>query len=180
MAVSIFLPNIPCIMKNDIEYPREYANAWNVLERSITTLNALPVKYISTMPVSNQTKVHLFADIFKSGKIPGGIGWMWNQTRKRYSGTLYAYNAKVEFFKLIPRKRSNSSDVKIPSFKLWQYNIKFLVSGRSMTMLWCEKGIKPQYLDDLNLDDLQFLADFMEPDVINEVWPSGICNKRIC
>lgn len=151
----------------------EYRNAMNMIDNAIvskcftTITNDVPKEMC-------QGSISLVKNNFTSKNIPSGLNWGWNQVRSRYKTQLPKSNVSVEFYKLIPRRRIR--EIQITSMKIWRFDVFDSREQRTFTILWCEKGMIENDTTIL-LENLQFLAHFMEPDVAEEIWPS--MNKNI-
>lgn len=115
---------------------------------------------------------------FKSRDIPSDFNWKWNQVKARKVVCIQTNNGKyeVEFFKLMARPCQEIS------YKLWRFNVKLVGNEKyRFRVLWCEQGVKSDILSSVALDDLQFLSQFMDPRIANEIWPqAGSCNCGYC
>ena len=168
-------------MRANLELPPEFQRALRLISIHFETAPVLSISKLQDTPVCIHGNVFLFDGSFKSSKIPARPGWKWNQTKGRRTGVLPRHDAVVEFYKLIPRKTIRSSLQRLPSMKLWQFNIK-LSNDRRVTMVWCEKGEKYSASKQevpLCIDDFEFLSPFMSADVVREIWPQSFCNKVV-
>ena len=159
------------IMKHVAQYlSPEYKNALETLVVSLgngyATLDNL------TEHCVYQGNIQFIRNTFASRHIPSADSWRWNQAKSRK--TVHIPGGQVTFFKLAPRKTHPNSDSALPSFKIWKYCIKLKNNG-IFYCLWCEKGLPQNHSRDWNtvsLQDFQFLAPFMNPDIVSEFWPS--------
>ena len=151
-------------------FPADFQRAYEVVRDKIRITGITPVSHISKLQTLSTNQVMLFEESFKSSKIPSRPGWCWNQTKGRRTATLSDPKATIEFFKLMPRRSAQAPIKDLPTLKLWQYNIVFQGSTKPISMIWCEKG-DDWVSKNLHLEDYEFLAEFMEPTVANELWP---------
>ena len=125
--------------------------------------------------------IFMFNQPISAKSIPGGENWRWNQTKSRKIVSVPYQNMEVSLCKLIPRRTVVGSIEKIPSLKLWLYQITPNLSDcgtgtkKSKSVIWCEKGYEPEMDDtpeEININDYQFLAPLMEQRVAESIWPN--------
>uniref|UniRef100_A0A7S4HIC6 Uncharacterized protein n=1 Tax=Vannella robusta TaxID=1487602 RepID=A0A7S4HIC6_9EUKA len=124
-----------------------------------------------------QGNLQFIQTAFSSKTIPSSGNWRWNQAKSRK--TVHIPGGQVTFFKLSPRKL-HYCDATVPSYKLW----KFCITLRDSYMfycLWCEKGPTNAEVErrfgthqEVSLQDFRFLASFMSPNVVSELWPDWV------
>lgn len=121
--------------------------------------------------ILNEGSMILIKKDFKSRNIPAGEYWRWNQVKSRYKVLLPITRLWVEFYKLLPRSVDKKEKTPKTPFKIWRFDVFESDSNKvKFRILWCEKGIKDK--DKLLLEDLKFLSRFMEPNIVDEIWPS--------
>merc|ERR1712137_249216 len=96
---------------------------------------------------------------FRTRDIPSGEYWKWNQSKGRY--TVKLGDCEVVFYKLIPRTINKIH--KTPKMKIWCFKVSY-PTGKSVRALWCERG----YTKQPNLEELEFLKDFMPQQLSDE------------
>ena len=107
----------------------------------------------------------------KIREIPSGEGWRWNQAKRRYIVTFDKTGTTMELTKLVPRKAARSTLSSLPKLKIWQASV--IDKRFPLTVFWCEKGEDAlSILPEIELDDLSFLAPFMEEEEGKLLWPS--------
>mmetsp|Transcript_117959 Transcript_117959/g.176238 ORF Transcript_117959/g.176238 Transcript_117959/m.176238 type:complete len:167 (-) Transcript_117959:58-558(-) len=153
------------------EYERAVKELLKHLETSPVCTNEISetVAYVSGT-------FQLFGKRIATKTIPSGKSWRWNQTNARKEIFLAADNLSVKVLKLIPRKRNMVSSERIPSLKIWQYEV--ISPNKTYFAIWCEKGYdrtkEPKEVAvSLELADLSFLSCWMEPSLANSFWPRG-------
>lgn len=101
--------------------------------------------------------------------IPSGIGWRWNQAKRRFSMVNEETGFTIEILKLVPRKSAGSSLEALPKLKLWQGSF---YNDENTTIFWCEKG-EDHVSTDLKLSDYSFLSKFMDNRALGDhLWPN--------
>ena len=156
------------------QLPREFNKA---LSKLLTSMNkSHPIEETIWDDCMYEGKLQFIQNAFSSKKIPSSGNWRWNQAKSRK--TVHIPGGEVTFFKLTPRK-FHPCDSPVPSYKLWKFCIS-LRDSQIFYCLWCEKGPanagvphKLHTSPQLALEDLRFLASFMNPNVVSELWPSG-------
>lgn len=123
--------------------------------------------------ILTSNSIYMFHQAISAKSIPGGQNWRWNQTKSRKVVSVPYQNMEVTLCKLIPRRTVVGSNEKIPSLKLWLYQLTSTSSPRSRSVIWCEKGYEPEIvsMEDININDYQFLAPLMEHKVAISIWP---------
>lgn len=97
--------------------------------------------------------------------LPKGESWNWNQSNARVNYNL-GHDTTVTMYKLNPRRSIEGGSQ--PSYKLWVYLIQ--APNLNCSFLWCTKGEQNSDGMDICLDDLDFLAEFMEPEKAAEIF----------
>ena len=109
---------------------------------------------------------------FSMTKLKSDTFWVWNQSNSK---TMKEYqNYQVVIKKYSPRKKNSDIKNRLPEYKLWKYEL-FQNYQLINTIFWTEKGkeiIEAQIITNeqepikiviVNLIDLRFLEEFMEP-----------------
>ena len=150
--------------------PREYKKALSKLLAIMNTSQRVLKAHLDNSMYEG--KLQFIQNSFSLKMIPSSGNWRWNQRK-----TVPVPGGQVTFFKLSPRKL-HPDDAPVPSYKLWKFCIRVKDSG-IFYCLWCEKGpakaaipVKLNTSPDVSLEDLRFLASFMNPNVVSELWPS--------
>merc|ERR1712137_528924 len=142
----------------------EYANAARFLAEAVQN----PIKPTATISpdILYEGNMQKISRPFNAREIPCGDSWRWNQTKSRKDVSLG--NARVQFFKLSPRRKGQSpKGNSLPQMKLWQFKVS--APGEEYYLLWCERGKQPSSLD---IDDFSFLSSFMEDSaLVSQLWP---------
>ena len=150
----------------------EYRNALNVIDNAISLQLFTSSGYEIPSNLMLEGSIFLIKRDFKSRNIPSGKHWRWNQVKSRFQALLPKSKVMVEFYKLTPRSIIKTQKIPRSPYKIWRFDV--FDSSRSNVkyrMIWCEKGIKDN--DTIFLEDLQFLAHFMDPNVAKEIWPNN-------
>lgn len=153
----------------DKDFPPEYKKALDVLIKVLNREVSAFIRFDVPEEIMNKDTVVFLEKNFNSKDIPSGCCWRWNQVKSRKFVWLNV-ETFVEFFKLMPRPTKPGPKVK--PYKLWRYNVyeQRKYEGKTILyrILWCERGIENEQIE---IDDLKFLASFMDPMVANEIWP---------
>lgn len=99
-------------------------------------------------------------------QLPRG-NWFWNQSRTRQTVCDNSEKLCVSFYKLNTRRISSNSEP-APPYKVWVYHITFVKDDREATFFWCERGKKPDCLDDNLLKSLSFLRPHVSESTATE------------
>ena len=184
-------------LSDSFNLPPEFSKALNFLMTMLQSQTILHSGKV-TKDILNQGSCQILRYDFTSRSIPSGNGWRWNQAKSRRK--VETQMGDVTFFKLAPRRiATTSNSFTTPNLKLW----KFCVHPKNKTehpfyVLWCERGmVVPDVLADIppssgcsldqpwdstcnvptrpiSINDLEFLAPFMDSNVVCELWPSHI------
>lgn len=140
----------------------EQTKAIRVLEDELPNIKLLTSHSVPMLEelVEQNSKFFVFRKLSTSG-LPRGNSWLWNQSRSRKIIKDYTGNIQVSFYKL--NTRNKNSNVIAPNYKIWVFNITIQPNNKVFSFLWCERGemSKIPDIDDLNIQDFDFLAPFL-------------------
>ena len=155
--------------------PPEFSQAFDVLHKHLHFLiqhrRAIPQQLTDELWMYSGNLSH----VTKSSKIrdvPSGIGWRWNQAKRKYVIKHHQTGISLELLKLVPRKSVRSTLANLPKLKLWQ-GTTIEQQHTPITVFWCEKGFDSNEIssNDLDISDYEFLAPFMDQHIGEELWP---------
>lgn len=170
----------------------EHIRAINYLDQKLDSLVPTDVHSMAT-DIWNTGCIKMFLEPPVASLIPSESDWRWNQTKARKEAQLVNRNAKIFIHKLIPRKKDKTVTTNVPKLKLWSFEIQF--GETSKYVLWCERGninlenpivtLPPATIDpggtvegdqnsshtEIDIDQYQFLKDFMPKHVADTFWP---------
>lgn len=157
-------------MRNSLLLSPEYRNAMNVIDNAIVRKCFTTITDDLPKEIVRQGSISVVKNDFTSKNIPSGPNWGWNQVKSRKKLQLPKSNVLVEFYKLMPRRKTR--DIQLVPLKIWRFDVfDSKEQKKKFTIVWCEKGII-QNETTILLENLQFLAQFIQPDVAKEIWPS--------
>ena len=158
----------------------EHIRALSMLQNNIDNMLPINSKDI-TKKVWVKNSMIFIDNPFTVKNIPNGSSWRWNQVKSKRTAILHDINADVLFFKIVTRKREkrNLPPCPIPSIKMWVYKITYEFSNIPVHCLWTERGITKNEIstyaykpvDFPHISKLEFLSEFMDKDVVKEIWP---------
>mmetsp|Transcript_36727 Transcript_36727/g.63085 ORF Transcript_36727/g.63085 Transcript_36727/m.63085 type:complete len:200 (+) Transcript_36727:103-702(+) len=146
----------------------EQKKALTVLERSLPFLNEMLFTGVlePAMFLVDDQKFFCSHEI-TAQQLPRG-SWLWNQSRTKQTVRDNSDSLIVSFYKLNTRRSTPRHDP-APAYKVWVYRITFLDGKKdSVTFYWCERGKKPEYLDEKLLQNLSFLRPYVSQSTATE------------
>lgn len=112
-------------------------------------------------------------------KIKSEKFWIWNQSKARAIRNYINYQVAIR--KYSPKRRNpDNKNIPLPKFKIWRFDVT--QDGQFIkTLFWTEKGkeiegnltnIEEEQIPivDVQLQDLAFLNDFMDPKTAFELF----------
>lgn len=109
---------------------------------------------------------------FSISKLKSSNYWTWNQSNSKTESKYQNY--QIVLRKYSPKKKDINDKNKLPKYKIWKYEL-FQDNQLKTIIFWTEKGeeIMPEQILNneqepieivpVNLTDLRFLVEFMEP-----------------
>ena len=141
----------------------DYQRATEHLLHQLNTHQMASFKTMSPQ-VHREGAFSLFPGIIPARVIPSEPTWRWVKSKSKKE--IAIHDMKIHITKLIPRTRNYQREVldQSPNHTLWMYYI--YQNEEKQTALWCEKGTTPE----LDVNDFVFLAPFMSPEHVMEIW----------
>lgn len=147
----------------------------NALETVLTRINKNQFTN-TTNSICKNDQVTVLSQCISVKSIPSDKHWRWNQTKSKKTVSIPDERVSVSLCKLIPRRRIPRTIEVIPSHKLWLLEIRYDNGSPTKFAAWCEKGNKDEPVLDIRM--FSFLADFMDPEIANTIWPSAVPNNN--
>ena len=176
LFVNHFVSLFACIMQS-CTAPPEFSQAFEVLHKHLLFL--LLNRRVIPQQLSDELWMYSgnVSHVTRSSKIrdvPSGVGWRWNQAKRKYVIKHHQTGISLELLKLVPRKSVRSTLTNLPKLKLWQGTCTD--EHNPITVFWCEKGLDSNETspNDLNISDYEFLAPFMDQHLGEELWPHTV------
>lgn len=139
----------------------EQTRALSVLEDALPVIKTTSVPCVPPLEETTISDNRLFIlQNISTSSLPRGDTWLWNQSRARQKITDFTKNIFVSFYKLNTRSAKHVR-VDPPNYKMWVFNLSIQPYNKQLTFLWCERGQVRPPIDELNLEDLDFLAPFL-------------------
>uniref|UniRef100_A0A6U1UX46 Uncharacterized protein n=1 Tax=Vannella robusta TaxID=1487602 RepID=A0A6U1UX46_9EUKA len=152
-------------MQQTTHLPPEYRKAAIVVDNFLASQYILRPRKMIHQSILEEGNIQMIERRFNSRDIPDGSTWRWNQTKGRKKVFLPT-GVTADFYKMIPRNKTGNPTEKVPSYKLWCFQLTF-PKGTKTHLLYCEKGVSPIP----SINELFFLHEFMDPQVALQLWP---------
>lgn len=146
-------------------YTPEQENAFEVLRNNIHNFSELHVDKLPEHMVETNYVAFCTSCIYKE-HLPKENWWHWNQSNSKVEKMFN--NTRVVLQKFNTRRKNPSQETRKISYKLWLYSIYNHDGQYLASFIWCERGIDRVTPNNLEMDHLSFLRDFVDENVASE------------